>query len=95
MNSDSENENYIRITRHTNSFKDPPPINACRHKSYGMFFKCLPKEDGIFQGSTQPHYHCISCGRVLADDIVLRCALRTAKIFKYRYSCARLCDHLQ
>ncbi len=84
MNNDTKTENYVTVIRHTRPINISKPIDVCRHKSHGMFFKC----------STYPHYHCISCGRILADDIILRTALRTAKIINYRYSCNRLCDHL-
>ncbi len=83
----SENENYISITRHNNPIKDIKPVNICRHKAHGMFYMCSDYD-------TDSHLHCISCGKILPNDITLRTAARCSRIFMYRYSCKRLCDHL-
>lgn len=88
MDGKSENENNLNVIRHTNPFKDPIIVNnMCRHKSHGMFYMCPDYEIDY-------HLHCISCGKILPNDITLRTAARCSKLFMYRYSCKRLCDHL-
>jgi len=59
----------------------------CNHKGYGMFYIC----DSY---TVDQHLHCISCGKILMDDLTLRYAAASSKIYKYRYACEKLYDHL-
>ena len=52
---------------------------VCPHRTFNMYFKC-----------DKEHYHCISCGIFLTDNIKLRKTLNHSKIFKLIVACELL-----
>lgn len=81
----SDNKNTLTVSSQGNVIENNK--RNCNHKGYGMFYMChLYKTDY--------HLHCISCGKLLVNDITLRNAIPNSRIFRYRYACEKLYDHL-
>lgn len=85
--SGDKNNNTFTVKSHGNMIENNKRTVSCNHKGYGMFYMCHLYD-------VDHHLHCISCGKILVNDITLNTAVRNSRIFRYRYACEKLYDHL-
>jgi hypothetical protein len=87
MNDDKNDNKNLTVISHNTPIVDNNKRANCNHTRYGMFYMCDSHKIDY-------HLHCICCGKILVDDLILRYAAASSKIFGYRYGCEKLYDHL-